>query len=123
MLPIGTVASNKMQPSILQSKWAGGLCVLTAFALAAWVSNLEKGLAAGMAAAAFVGVIQTKSESTRDARFWTILSIFALIHIAVISLVAFPQVKAGMIYAPFALVDGFIMWGFINWVEKRVPRK
>jgi triacylglycerol esterase/lipase EstA (alpha/beta hydrolase family) len=86
------------------------------------MSNLEKGLASSVTFGFFAAVIQTKWPSRGDWRFWAIIAAFALLHIVVLITVRFQQVRAGLISLPFALVDGFVMWGLINWVDKHFPR-
>lgn len=96
------------------------------FASVASISNLEKGLAAMLSFGVFATIIQTKSEtrkeSLRDWRFWLIIAIFAVIHIVAITIIQFPELKAGLISLPFALVDGFAMWFLIKWIERYVFR-
>jgi hypothetical protein len=104
------------------SDWIVAALVVVVFSLVAWMSNLEKGLAASVTFGVFAAVIQTKWSSRGDWRFWAIIGVFAVLHIVVLFTVSFHQVRAGLISLPFALVDGFIMWGLINWIEKHFPR-
>ncbi len=104
------------------SDWLVAILVVVIFSLVAWASNLEKGLAASVTFSVFTAVIQTKWASRRDWRFWAIIGVFAALHIAMLFVVTFPEVRAGLICLPFALIDGFVMWGLINWIEKHVPR-
>jgi hypothetical protein len=97
------------------------ILVLAVFSLVAWASNLEKGLAAGVTFGVFAAIVQTKWASRGDWRFWAIIALFATIHVLVIFIVRFPEARAGLVSLPVALVDGFIMWGLINWVEKHFP--
>jgi len=102
-----------------------GLSLLT-FAVVTWVSNAEKGLAAGVTLGVFITIILTKrethKESLSDRRFWLVIASLAVIHIVAISIIKFPEARAGMVSLPFALVDGFLMWGLINWIERRFPQ-
>ena len=86
------------------------------------LSNLEKALTASVTVGVFVAIIQTKWESRNDWRFWAVVAVFAVIHVVAISIIQFPEVRAGLVSLPFALVDGFIMWFLINWIERRFPR-
>lgn len=91
------------------------------------VSNAEKGLVAGVVVGVFATIIQTKSETRKkslsEQRFWFVIATFAIIHIVAISLIKFPELRAGLISLPFALVDGFLMWGLISWIERRFPAR
>lgn len=94
---------------------AASLCV---FAVAALLTNLDKALAFSVAFMVFLAIVQTKRESWSDTRFWAILTVLAIIHIVVLSLVHIPELRFGLISLPFALVDGFALWGFLNWIER-----
>ncbi len=91
------------------------------FLLVVLVSALEKALVFSVAFAVFLSIVQTKRQSWSDRRFWVILSILALIHVVVIWVAHIPELRFGLISLPFALVDGFAMWGLINWIERRFP--
>lgn len=84
-------------------------------------SNLEKALAFSVLFAVFLSIVQTKRESWSDRRFWFILSVLALAHIAVLSVINIPELKFGLIVLPFALLDGFAIYWFLNWIERRFP--
>ena len=109
--------------------WANWILVgigVIIFALVASISTLEKGLAAMLSFGVFATIIQTKSETRKqslgDWRFWLIIAIFAFVHIVAITVIKFPELKAGLISLPFALVDGFAMWFLIDWIERHVFR-
>jgi choline-glycine betaine transporter len=114
-----------MKPKRSRTDWIIAGSALAVFALIASVTYLEKGLAAGTAFYVFAIVIQTKSETRKESlserRFWAVIAILAVIHIVAISVIKFPELRAGLISLPFALVDGFVMWGLINWIEKHFP--
>ena len=92
------------------------------FIAVAWISTLEKALAAAVTFGVFAAILQEKWSIRNDRRLWAILSFFVIIHIAFIALVKFPVPRAGLVSLPFALVDGFSMYGLINWIEKHHPR-
>jgi hypothetical protein len=92
------------------------------FVAVALVASLEKALAAGVTFAVFSAVIQAKWDSRHDARFWIVISIFAFVHILAITLITFPEPRFGLVSLPLALIDGFVMFGILNWIEKRFPR-
>jgi hypothetical protein len=94
---------------------------LVVFSIIAVVSTLERALAFALAVAVFISIIQTKKESWRDRRFWIVLTVFALAHLVILSLIRIPELRYGMMAMPFALADGFAMWGIINWLERRSP--
>jgi hypothetical protein len=111
-----------MRQSRPASDWLVAIFVIVIFSLVAWVSNLEKGLAAGVTFGVFAAIVQSKWASRGNWLFWAIIAVFAALHIALLFVITFPQVHAGLISLPFALVDGFFMWGLINWVEKHSHR-
>jgi hypothetical protein len=92
------------------------ISILPAFLAVSLVSGLEKALAFAVAFGVFLSIIQTRKR--RDPRFWAIMAILATIHVVVISLIHIPKLSAGIICLPFALVDGFGIWGFLNWVDR-----
>ena len=109
-----------------RTDWIIAGAALIVFALIASVTYLEKGLAAATAFYVFAIIIQTKSETRKESlserRFWVVVAVFAIIHVVAISIINFPELRAGLVSLPFALADGFIMWWLINWIERRFPR-
>lgn len=103
------------------NKWVFAAITIVFIAVTC-VSDLEKALASGVTVGVFGAIIQTKWESRGDFRFWLILAIFSIFHIILIAVVKFPVPRAGLVSLPFALVDGFIIYGLINWIEHRFPR-
>lgn len=101
--------------------WIVGLLVFLAFVLVAVVSGLEKAFASAMTFGVFAAIIQTKWESRRDWRFITILLVFASAHLIAICLISFPRPEMALAFVPIAMIDGFVIWGIINWVERRYP--
>ena len=98
-----------------------GTLTAAVFIGVAMYSTLEKALAFSVLFGVFSAIVQSKWESRHDIRFWLIISSFATAHIVLISLIHIPKVQFGLISLPFALVDGFAMWGLINWIERRFP--
>ena len=109
---------NKTNPP---PNWIVGICVLAVFILVTIFSSLEKAFALSMTFGVFAAIIQTKWESRMDWRFWSILSIFACVHLLAIYLIHFPRPELALAFVPVAMVDGFAMWGLINWIEQRFP--
>jgi hypothetical protein len=96
---------------------------LVVFGVVALVSTLERALVFAVASSVFVAIIQTQPTAGRDARFWRLLGALALVHLLVLSFVPLSEFKFGMVVFPFALVDGFAMWGLVKWSEKRFDAK
>ena len=115
---------NAKKAARRQSNLIGIILVFSVFAIAYILSNAEKALASAIVFGVFLTIIQTKAETRReqlsDWRFWITVSILAIIHFVVIAIVKFPELRAGLISLPFALVDVFAMWALINWIEKRL---
>jgi hypothetical protein len=83
--------------------------------------GMEKALASAVIFGVFSAIIQAKWGSRRDKRFWLVISVFAVVHIVALSLIQIPELRMGLISLPIALVDGFAMYRFINWIEKKFP--
>ena len=77
----------------------GSVAVFIAVAIFA---SLGKALASGVMFAVFTAIIQTKWESRHDRRFWTLISVFALIHILALIILRFPEPQYGLVSLPFA---------------------
>ena len=108
-------------PATRKSDLIGVLTVIAVFfALVIFVSP-AKALAGCVVAGTFLSIIQTKKKSQRDRRFWTIIAVLAVIHIVVLSLIHIPEPRFGLMSLPFALADGFAIWGLLNWIERRFP--
>lgn len=90
------------------------------FICIAFVASLEKALAGSVVFGVFLSIIQTK-WNRRDRRFWIVIAVLAVIHIALLALIHIPKLQFGLIVLPFALVDGFAIWWLINWVERKFP--
>jgi hypothetical protein len=97
--------------------------IIFIFICVALISSLEKALAFSVTFGVFLAIIQTKWENRKNKRFWIILTILAIIHVVVLSLIHIPELRFGLICLPFALADGFAMWGLINWIERCFPAK
>jgi hypothetical protein len=112
-----------MRSGLDRGDWLVGLSALAVFIAVDFVANLDKALVAGTICGVFVTIILAKWNSRPDWRVWLILAVFAVIHVVVIVTVRFPHFQAGMVAMPIALVDGFVVWGLINWMEKHFPRR
>jgi hypothetical protein len=99
------------------------LIVATAavFLAVAMVSYIEKAFAFALCFSVFMAIAQTKRDSWKDARFWTLFLGIAALHFVAIALVRIPEIKFGLLGLPFALVDGFAIYGLLNWIERRFP--
>jgi hypothetical protein len=86
------------------------------------IAGLEKALAFSVTFGVFSAVAQAKWQMRTDSRFWVVLAVFAIIHISVIALIDIPELKFGLVSLPVALVDGFAMYAFLNWLEKDSSR-
>jgi hypothetical protein len=95
--------------------------VLLVFCTAYFVSGAETALALSIIIGVFVAIIQTKPERQRDRRFWLLIAIIALVHVAALCLIRIPKLRFGLISLPVALADGFLIWGVISWIERRFP--
>jgi hypothetical protein len=95
---------------------------LIVFIAVGWLTNLEKGFASASVFAVFAIIIQTKSEarsqSLKERKFWVAIGIMAAFHAIALAFIDFPEFKFGLVILPFALVDGFVMWWTISYIEK-----
>jgi len=99
------------------------LVVFTAlvFVVVAIASNLEKALAISVAFGAIATVVSVKLENGAGKTFWVVVSIFIAVHVVALTMIEFPQPRFGLIALPFGVIDALIMWGILNWTEKRFP--
>jgi len=80
----------------------------------------ERAFAIALCAFVFYALIVVKWASRHEAAFWLLLSLFAALHVAALSLLDFPHYEGPSIAAvPFALADGLAMYAVIRWVERR----
>src|SRR6185312_13835347 len=86
------------------------------------ISSLEKALAFSAVFVVFLSIVQTKGVSRRDRRFWIEIAILAAIHVTALSFIQIPPLRFGLMVLPFMLIDGFAIWGFISWIDRRFPR-
>ena len=95
------------------------------FGVMAYLTTDETGLVASAMCFGFLTIIQTKAESRRaslsEPRFWAILAVFAVVHILALWYVRVPELKFGLMIAPFGFADFYAMWWLIEWVERRFP--
>jgi len=89
------------------------------FCAVALVSTVERALVFAVASGVFLAIIQTQPVARRDERFWRLMGALALLHVLILSLVPLGEFQFGLVVLPFALVDGFAMWGLVKWSEKR----
>ena len=98
-----------------------GVFVFLVFVLVDTASGLEKAFASAMTFGVFAAVLQTKWLSIRDWRFWAVILVFLIPHVVAICFIGFPRPDLAAAFVPVAIVDGFVIWGLINWIEKRFP--
>ncbi|MBX9797043.1 MAG: hypothetical protein K2Y03_09180 [Sphingomonas sp.] len=87
------------------------------------VSYIEKAFAFALCFSVFMAVAQTKRDSWKNGRFWALLLCVAALHFIAIALIPVPEIKFGLMGLPLALVDGFAIYGLLNWIERRFPTK
>jgi choline-glycine betaine transporter len=93
------------------------------FLAVAMVSYIEKAFAFALCFSVFMAIAQTKRDSWKDRRFWALLLGIAALHFIAIALIRVPEIKFGLMGLPFALVDGFAIYGLLNWIERQFPAK
>jgi predicted membrane protein len=103
--------------------WIVFLIITVIFIVTALMANLEEALGYSVTFGVFAAVIQTKWSSRHRRYFWIVIAVFALIHVIVLSAVRIPALPHGSVAMPFALVDGFIIYGFLNWLERRIQNR
>lgn len=92
------------------------------FILVALVSTLENALAVSVSLSVLGIVVQTKWDSRRDPRMWALIGIVGAVQLFTIFLVHIPKLSVGLICLPFALLEGYALFGLLNWMERRFPR-
>lgn len=119
-------SSKKVKSIHNRTDWILVCIGVIIFGLTSLLLNLEKGLAAMLSFGIFSIIIQTKSETQKESlsswHFWIIIAFFSIIHIFAIVIIPIPKLNAGIISIPFAIIDGFLMWFLINWIERHIFR-
>jgi hypothetical protein len=93
--------------------------VILYFALRSLMQE-ERAFAIAMTVFVFYALLVVKWDSRHDTRFWIAIVIFALVHVAILTIIKFPHYSGpSLIILPFALADAFAMWGVVSWLEKR----
>ena len=89
-----------------------------------WFMQDERAFLLALSAYLFYALIDNRSDNWRDTWFWIALPFFALIHLVALSTVKLPQFEGPslLIAAPFMFLDGFAMWGLLNWLERRLSK-
>jgi hypothetical protein len=79
-----------------------------------------RALAVAMTAGIFYVLISRDWDQRREKKFWIVLFVFAAIHLIALSTIPFPDYKGpGTLLLPFALADGFAMFGILRWIKRR----
>jgi hypothetical protein len=112
------------KPTERERAWLG---VLPAGAIYFGLQNVvqeERAFFVAMTIFVFYAIISVDWDKRREARFWGVLSTFAIAHIIALSLFKIPHLKGSSLAValPFMFIDGFVMWGVMNFIEKRFPR-
>lgn len=82
------------------------------------ISDIEKALAFAVVFGVFLSIVQTKKRARGNYWFWAALITLAVIHIVALTLIDIPGLSAGIVVLPVAIVDGFLMYGLLNWIER-----
>lgn len=90
------------------------------FGLVAYLSNLEKALAASLVFCVFFTIFSVKLKHGISKTFLIGLLVLAALHIIGLIIIEVPEPKFGLAALPFAFADAFLMWGFLNWLERRL---
>lgn len=114
--------TSNYRPVSRRSDLVLGMSTIVIFIGISLFSSLEKALACAIIFGVFLSIVQTRLQRQNDRRFWAIIAILAIIHIIALWLIHIPELRFGLMSLPFALADGFAMWGLINWIERRFPR-
>ena len=70
----------------------------------------------------FYALISHKWNRRDDRNFWLAIGAFALLHVAGLMLISFPaEIRPSLAILPFMLLDGFLMWAALDWVQRRFP--
>lgn len=85
-----------------------------------YVATPDKALLISMIIFVFYAIIDNMWERRAEPYFWTTLSFFAIIHIIFLYLIDLPHYRGPTIFfaLPFMLVDGFLMWWIIRFIDR-----
>lgn len=96
------------------------LMVIPVVALYLGLQNVikeERAFLTSLSVYTFYVIISVEWRRRYDGRFWLLLSVFAIIHVIAIAFIRFPHFDGPSIAValPFMFLDGFAMWGVLNW--------
>jgi hypothetical protein len=83
------------------------------------VTQEERAFATALSAYVFYVIVTAEWQFKCERRFWLVIGTFAVLHIVALSTLPFPHYAGPSIIAlPLALLDGFVMWIILKWVER-----
>lgn len=87
------------------------------------VMQVERAFIAALTVGVFYVIISREWDKRYRKAFWIFISVFALIHVIALLSIKLPHYEGpGLAIAlPFMFVDGFAMWSFWNWIDKKLP--
>jgi hypothetical protein len=84
-----------------------------------YVMQEERAFAVSLAVYVFYVIVTQQWARRHDRRFWLTITVFALVHVLVLSVIKFPHYSGpSLISAPFVVADGLAMWWILNLLEK-----
>lgn len=107
---------------LTRTDWLSMAALGVVFVLVALVSTPENALAVMLTLGVLAIVVQAKWSSRRDPRLWAVIGTVGAVQFPAAFLVHIPRLSAGAVSVPFVLVEGFALWGLLNWMERRFPR-
>ena len=83
-----------------------------------------KSTAISVALLVFYALIAVNWYNRRRGWFWLLIVALAVVHVAAIAMldVLVPEGPALAYIVPAAFIDGFAMYGLVNWLEMRMSR-
>lgn len=96
------------------------MVIITLFALQ--VSASENAAAVALSFGLLAFFVKAKWESRHDPRLWALVGIIAVVQFPATFLVHIPHVFSVLVFYPFALIEGLVLWGLFGWMQRRFPR-
>lgn len=109
------------KPTERESDWLAVIPVAALYVGLGQLMQDERAFLTALSVGVFYVIISREWDRRRETRFWAFMSVFAVLHVAALSLAKLPHHAGPAISLafPFMFADGFAMWGILNWIEKR----
>lgn len=111
------------KPTDRERAWLAAIPGIGFYIALEQVMQEERALLIAACMYVFYAVIDAMWERRHQRSFWAAVSALAVIHAAILGVVAIPHFTGPTltIVGPFMFADGFALWMILKWVGKQFP--